>query len=59
MYICTVGMSLPELRQLYFELREEVFSGGLMSSARRTEALEYILRKQFRDICMNDEHFPK
>ena len=52
-------MSLPELRQFYFEIREEVFGGGLMSSARRTEALEYILRKQFRDICMNDEHFPK
>lgn len=54
-----VGMSLPELRQLYFLLREEVFVGGLLSIPRRTEALERILKEQFKEKRMTDVEFPK
>ena len=54
-----VGMSLPELRQLYFLLREEVFVGGLLSTPRRTEALERILKEQFKEKRMADVEFPK
>ena len=52
-------MSLPELRQLYFLLREEVFVGGLLSTPRRTEALERILKEQFKEKRMTDVEFPK
>lgn len=54
-----VGMSLPELRQLYFLLREEVFVGGLLSTPRRTEAFERILKEQFKEKRMTDVEFPK
>ena len=52
-------MSLPELRQLYFLLREEVFVGGLLSTPRRTEAFERILKEQFKEKRMTDVEFPK
>ncbi len=50
----TAQMNLSELRQMYFQLREEVFSGGIMGAAKRTEALEQTLRKAFKDIRMCD-----
>ena len=55
MYACfAADMNLSELRQMYFQLREEVFSGGIMGAARRTEALEHILKKSFKDKRMSD-----
>ena len=52
-------MSLNELRQLYFQLREDVFAGGLLSISRRTETLEHMLKQQFKDKRMNDVDYPK
>jgi calcium-independent phospholipase A2 len=54
-----LGMSLAELRQLYFQLRENVFAGGMLSVARRTEALEQILKEQFKNKKMCDVDYPK
>ena len=52
-------MQLPELRQLYFQLREKVFSGGIMSTAKRSEELEIMLRQQFKNKCMSDVDYPR
>ena len=54
-----VGMTLGELRQLYFRMREEVFVGGMFSVSKKTDALEALLQQQFGDKCMNDVEFPK
>ena len=57
--IIVVDMQLPELRQLYFQLREKVFSGGIMSTARRSEELETILRHQFKNKLLSDVEYPR
>ena len=58
-FFFVVGMTLGELRQLYFRMSEEVFSGGMFSVSKKTDALETLLQQQFGDKCMNDVEFPK
>ena len=55
----SVGMSLGEVRQLYFQLREEVFAGGVLSISKRTDALEKMLKTQFKDKRLKDVEYPK
>lgn len=55
----TVGLTLPELRQMYFRMREEVLCGGLMSTAKKTDALEHLLKSNFGNINMRDKEFPR
>ena len=54
-----VGMTLGELRQLYFRLREEVFIGGMLSASKKSDALESLLQQQFGDKRMSEVEFPK
>ena len=54
-----VGMSLSEVRQLYFQLREEVFAGGVLSITKRTDALENMLKTQFKNKRLKDVEYPK
>lgn len=52
-------MSLGEIRQLYFQLCEDVFTGGVLSISRRTEALEHMLKHQFKNKRLSDVDYPK
>ena len=52
-------MSLGEVRQLYFQLREEVFAGGVLSITKRTDALENMLKTQFKNKRLKDVEYPK
>lgn len=54
-----MGISLAELRQLYFRMREEVLCGGLMSVSKKTDALEHLLRSTFGNMNMKDKEYPK
>ena len=57
--VLAVGLTLPELRQMYFRMREEVLCGGVMSTAKKTDALEHLLKSNFGNINMRDKEFPK
>ena len=56
----TAGKSLLEIRQLYFKMREEVFSSPRAGFAFNTKALEKLLQDELgTEMCMGDVKRPK
>jgi len=52
--------TLCQLRQLYFKLKDEVFSNDRIGFAYNTEALEKLLKEELgMDMTMNDVKFPR
>ena len=52
--------NLSELRQLYFKLKDQVFSSGRLRVGYDTDALEEVLKETFgTDATMADCRYPK
>ena len=58
--LLTAGKSLLEIRQLYFKMKEEVFSRPRAGFAYNTRALEKLLQDELgTEMCMGDVKRPK
>ena len=56
----TAGKSLHEIRQLYFKIKEEMFSSPRAGLAFNTKALEKLLQDELgTEMCMGDVKRPK
>jgi len=54
------GKSLAQLRQLYFRLKEQVFSRSRMGYAYNSKALEELLKEELgTELRMCDVNYPK
>jgi calcium-independent phospholipase A2 len=52
--------NLSELRQLYFKLRDHVFSAGRMGMGYNTESFERVLKQEFgTEALMSDVSYPR
>ena len=59
-YTLTAKKNLSELRQLYFKLRDRVFSASRMGIGYNTESFEQVLKEEFGTVAlMSDETHPK
>ena len=58
--LLTAGKSLLEIRQLYFKMKEEVFSSPRAGLPFNTKALEKLLQDELgTEMCMGDVKQPK
>ena len=55
----TAKKTLKELRQLMFQMKDEVFGSSHGSYGCNTEALERILKDTFGDMTMNTIKYPR
>ena len=55
----TAKKTLKELRQLMFQMKDEVFGSSHGSYGCNTEALERILKEVFGDMTMNCIKYPR
>ena len=51
--------SLRELRQFFFNIKDEVFGTGKHGMGYDTDKLEKIVKKEFGDMKMNDISHPR
>lgn len=58
--VCAVAKrSLPQLRQLYFRMKDKVFKNERLGFSYNTDALEEILQEEFGEITMSEVEFPR
>ena len=57
---CVAGKSLKEMRQLYFKMKDQVFSNDRFGFGYNTEVLEKLLIEEFgTELRMSDVTFPR
>ena len=53
------GYSMVQLRDLYYQFGQEVFSGGFLRASQNSATFEKILRKVFKNRMMCEVREPK